>query len=256
MLKLAIIYVRATTEGNVMRHVISVSLFVLAYALAQPSSAQLEDNPVPMDKAPFHVPVFSNDYITLLRINIPPGRDTGFHTHYADSVSVNLSPALRTNQPYGSSEVSAPAVGEPVPGRASFNNVTKNGSYTHKADNVGSTPFHNVSFILKDRSMWMNGPAVSNRSGVSGYTQIMDNERIRAWRVVLAPGEATGQHTQTAPGLRVYIRGGVMDEIVPGSASRGMAPYEGGFIWQDAGQTRAVKNTGSTIIEFVEFELK
>jgi len=256
MLKLAIIYVKAKTEGNVMRHVISVSLFVLAYALAQPSSAQLEDNPVPMDKAPFHVPVFSNDYITLLRINIPPGRDTGFHTHYADSVSVNLSPALRTNQPYGSSEVSAPAVGEPVPGRASFNNVTKNGSYTHKADNVGSTPFHNVSFILKDRSMWMNGPAVSNRSGVSGYTQIMDNERIRAWRVVLAPGEATGQHTQTAPGLRVYIRGGVMDELVPGSASRGMAPYEGGFIWQDAGQTRAVKNTGSTIIEFVEFELK
>lgn len=256
MLKLAIIYVKATTEGNVMRHVISVSLFVLAYALAQPSSAQLEDNPVPMDKAPFHVPVFSNDYITLLRINIPPGRDTGFHTHYADSVSVNLSPALRTNQPYGSSEVSAPAVGEPVPGRVSFNNVTKNGSYTHKADNVGSTPFHNVSFILKDRSMWMNGPAVSNRSGVSGYTQIMDNERIRAWRVVLAPGEATGQYTQTAPGLRVYIRGGVMDELVPGSASRGMAPYEGGFIWQDAGQTRVVKNTGSTIIEFVEFELK
>ena len=71
-----------------MRHVISVSLFVLAYALAQPASAQLEDKPVPMDKAPFHVPVFSNNYIILLRINIPPGRDTGFHTHYADSVSV------------------------------------------------------------------------------------------------------------------------------------------------------------------------
>ena len=47
-----------------------------------------------------------------------------------------------------------------------------------------------------------------------------------------------------------------MDELVSGSASRGMAPYEGGFIWQDAGQTRAVENTGSTIIEFVEFELK
>jgi hypothetical protein len=44
--------------------------------------------------------------------------------------------------------------------------------------------------------------------------------------------------------------------MMPGSADRGMAPYEGDFIWQDAGQTRTVKNTGTTLIEFVEFELK
>ena len=135
-----------------MRHITSVLLFVLAYALAQTAFAQIEDEPVPMERAPFHVPVFSNDYIILLSINIPPGRDTGYHTHFADSVSVNLSPALRTNQVYGSSEVSAPAVGEPVPGRTSFTNVTKNGQHTHKAANIGPTPFRNVSFILKDRS--------------------------------------------------------------------------------------------------------
>jgi hypothetical protein len=51
------------------------------------------------------------------------------------------------------------------------------------------------------------GTTVSDRSGVAGYTQIMDNARIRAWRVVLKPGEATGQITQTAAGLRVYVRG-------------------------------------------------
>jgi len=54
----------------------------------------------------------------------------------------------------------------------------------------------------------------------------------------------------------VYVHGGVLAEMVPGSADRGMAPYEGDFIWQDAGQTRAVKNTGTTLVEFVEFELK
>jgi hypothetical protein len=72
----------------------------------------------------------------------------------------------------------------------------------------------------------------------------------------MEPGEATGQIEQTAPGLRVYVRGGVLDEMIPGSASRGMAPYDGEFIWQDAGQTRAVKNTGATLIEFIEFEFK
>ena len=149
-----------------MRHVVSASLFVLACALAQPAAAQVEDKPVPMDKA----------------------------------------------------------------------------------------PFHNISFILKNRSP--AGTTVSDRSGVKGYTQIMDNARLRAWRVALKPGEATGQITQTAPGLRVYVHGGVLAEMVPGSADRGMAPYEGDFIWQDAGQTRAMKNTGTTFIEFVEFELK
>jgi hypothetical protein len=233
----------------------TASIFALACALAGPASAQLEDKPVPMDKAPFHVPMFSNDYIILLNVNIPPGRNTGYHTHYADSVSVNLAPASQTNQNYGSSEVSAPGTGgEGEPGRTTFTNVTKNGPRTHKASNVGPTPFHNISFILKDRG----APATtaSDRAGVAGYTQIMDNARIRAWRVVLKPGESTGQISQTAPGLRVYVRSGVLAEIVPGASDRGMAPYEGDFIWQDAGQTRAVKNTGTTLLEFVEFELK
>lgn len=230
------------------------TLFVLTCALMSPVFAQLEDRPVPMDQAPFHIPVFSNDHIILMVINIPPGRNTGFHTHYADSVSVNVSPALRTDQTYGSSEVSAPATGEIVPGTTTFRNVTEDGPLTHRVTNVGPTPFHNISFILKD-----DGPAgasVSDRANAAGYTQIVDNERIRAWRVVLEPGEATGEITQTAPGLRVYVQGGVVDEMVPGSAPRGMAPYGGDFIWQDAGQTRAVKNTGATPIEFVEFELK
>src|SRR5262249_8142635 len=64
-----------------MRHVIS--LLVLACALANPAFAQLQDKPVPMDKAPFHIPVFSNDYIVLLNVNIPPGRNTGYHIHYS-----------------------------------------------------------------------------------------------------------------------------------------------------------------------------
>jgi hypothetical protein len=238
-----------------MRHIVSAWLLVLSCALAQPASAQLEDKPVPMEQAPFHIPVFANDYIILLNVNIPPGRNTGYHIHYADSVSVNLAPASMTNQNYGSSDVSTPGTGgEGEPGRATFTNVTRDGPRTHKATNVGPTPFHNISFILKDRGP--SGTTVSDRSGVAGYTQVMDNARIRGWRVVLKPGEATGQITQTAAGLRVYVHGGVLAEMVPGSADRGMAPHEGDFIWQDAGQTRAVKNTGTTLIEFVEFELK
>jgi hypothetical protein len=238
-----------------MRNYFSVTLYVLSLMLAQPVFAQQEDEPVPMDKASFHVPIFTNDHIVMLHINIPPSYNTGYHIHYADSVSVNLSPALRTDQIYGSSEVTpAGAVTDGRTGHVNFNDVTNNGLRTHKATNIGPTAFRLISFILKNDGP--SGFTVSNRSGVEGYTQILDNERIRAWRVLLEPGEATEQITQTAPGLRVYVHGGVLAEIVPGSADRGMAPYVGDFIWQDALQTRVVKNTGTTLIEYVEFEIK
>ena len=237
-----------------MKQLTSVVLVGIAMSFAASAIAQSKDEPVLMHNAPFHVPIFANDEAIVLRINIPPSRDTGFHTHYADSVSVNLSPAIRTDQRYGEDKVTGPSTSQPVPGRVSFNDVAKNGEYTHKATNVGPTPFHNVSFILKNGRA--AGRTVSDRSGAAGFEQVMDNARLRAWRVVLEPGQETGRITQSAPGLRIYVRGGVIDELVPGAAPRGMAPYMGEFIWQDAGQTRAVKNTGSTIVEFVEFELK
>ena len=107
-----------------MRHAVFASA-VLTFTLAQPALAQFEDKPVPMDKAPFHIPVFQNDWIILLNVNIPPGRNTGYHIHYADSASVNLMPASQTNQNYGSKEVIPPGTGgEGAPGRATFTNVT------------------------------------------------------------------------------------------------------------------------------------
>ena len=45
---------------------------------------------------------------------ITPGRNSGYHIHYADSVSVNLMPDSQTNQNYGSNEVSPPDKGRPA----------------------------------------------------------------------------------------------------------------------------------------------
>ncbi len=235
-----------------MRHAISTAFVVLACALAPPATAQTEERGVPIVNAPFHVPVFTNDYITLLNVNVPPGRNTGYHIHSSDSVSVNIEAAEMTNQNLGSTDVSAPARGER--GRATFANYSKEGMRTHKASNVGPTPFHTISFIL--RHPGPDGTMPSSRVGVSGYTQIMDNQRVRGWRVVVEPGQSTGQITQQAPGIRIVLDGGVLAELLPGRAERGMSPRSGDVLWQEPGTTRAVRNTGTTRIEFVEFELK
>jgi hypothetical protein len=227
-------------------------LAAVAGIALQGAAATLAEKPVPIQQAPYHRPVFSNQYITLLDVYIPPGRNTGYHIHSQDQVSVNITAARQTNQDFGSDVVNPPGAGG-APGRATFTGYVKEGVHTHKATNVGMTPFHNISFLLTSPRPY--GTTASTRN-VQGYTQILDNERVRGWRVVLEPGQSTGQITQTAPGLRVAVTTGEIAEMVPGVADRGFWLGEGQYFWQEPGTTRAIKNIGTTRVEFVEFELK
>jgi hypothetical protein len=234
-----------------MRHFIALPLIVLAGLLPRAAMAQNDAPAVPIEKAPFHLPVFKNGYVTVLKIDVPPHRKTGFHTHTADAVSVNIEEADMANQMPGE---------KPGPpqhskrGQPNFTAYSQQPPRTHQALNMGETPFHNVVFLFNDPQPGRFAP--SSRAGVSGYTQIMDNERVRGWRLVLEPGQTAGVFTQAAPGLRIVLDGGEIAELVPGQPDRGMNLRLGEFYWQDPGVTRAVRNTGSARLEFFEFELK
>jgi len=235
-----------------MKRFFSIALAVLAWCAVQPATAQNEEQGVPIIKAPYHLPVFRNEYVTLLNVFVPPGKTTGYHIHTGDSVSVNIEEADMTNQNLGSKDVSKPQRGQR--GRATFVAYTKEGPRTHKATNVGSTPFHNISFIFN--SAHPSGFTPSSRSYVPGYVQIMDNERVRGWRLVLEPGQSVEAITQQAPGIRIVVAGGELVESVPGSPDRAMSPKSGEYFWQDPGVTRAIRNIGNTRLELVEFEIK
>jgi hypothetical protein len=234
-----------------MRLAVLVLYVAIACLFSQAAMAQDEGHAVPIEKAPYHLPVFKNEYVTLLKIDVPPHRNTGFHTHTVDSVSVNIEQADMANQLPGEKQT---APQRSKRGQPNFTAYSKQKPRTHKASNMGETPFHNVTFLL-------NYPqpgqfSASSRAGVSGYTQIMDNERVRGWRIALDPGQTTGAFTQTAPGLRIVLDGSEIAELVPGQPDRGMNLRLGEFYWQNRGVTRAVRNTGTTRLEFIEFELK
>jgi hypothetical protein len=226
---------------------------VVAFAgMTSPALAQGEEGSVPIEKAPYHLPVFSNDYVTVLKIEIPPQRDTGYHTHARDSVSVNIVPADNVTQDLGSSQVTPSTRAER--GRVQFTAYGKQPPRSHKNTNVGTTPFHNVSFIFKTPKPHGFSPAT--RADVPAYVSVIDNERVRGWRLVLEPGQSAPSITQQSPGLRVVVSGGEILESVPGQPDRAMLLREGEFYWQDPTVTRAVRNRGTTRVELVEFELK
>jgi hypothetical protein len=233
-----------------MRHLIAVTCVAVASMLVQPAMAQ-EERAVPIEQAPYHLPVFTNEYVTLLNIYVPPQRNTGYHTHSMDSVSVNIEDADMTNQDLGAPQPGPAQRGQR--GRATFAEYSKRAPRSHKATNVGPTPFHNVSMIFRAAPGRFKP---SSRAGVPGYEQILDNERVRGWRLVLEPGRSVAAITQEAPGIRIVIAGGELVESVPGQPERSMSLKLGEFYWQDRGVTRAIRNSGTTRLEVVEFELK
>jgi hypothetical protein len=224
-------------------------LVLCALALSFPALAQDETAAVPVEKAAYHVPVFRNEYLTLLRVNIPSQRSAGYHIHSLDQVSILIEEADQSGQVLGE----APTPPRRTPrGNVGYTAYSKK-AMTHRVNNVGPTAFHNIVIALADTQPGRFAPAA--REG-AGYTQLFDNERVRAWRLVLEPGQTAATITQKAPGLRVIIDGGEIAESIPGEGDRGMALRLGDFYWQQPGATRTVRNIGSTRIQLVEIELK
>ena len=125
---------------------------------------------------------------------------------------------------------------------------------THRGANVGATSFHNIVVALLYPRSGRFTPG--SRADVPGYQQLVDSDRVRAWRLMLEPRQSVAGITQRAPGMRIVIDGGEISESVPGAVDRGSGLRTSEFFWQDPGVTRAVKNIGTTSINIVEFELK
>ena len=213
--------------------------------------ANADDTPVPVQFASYHVPLFRNDYATLLRIYIPGHRETNYHIHDHDLITVVVEehPEHSYSQKLGTDS------GRPR--GAKLGQVDYNPYFahpvTHRTINPDTIPVHVAGVQLNSEKPYGFTPEVRD---VAGYTQLIDNERIRAWRLTLAPGQTAAAITQTAPGVRIIVHGGEISELVPSKRDRSMMLRIGDFLWQEPGMTRAVRNIGDTPIEFVEIELK
>jgi hypothetical protein len=58
---------------------------------------------VPMEVTSYHVPVVRNEFVTIFRVDIPPGRSSGYHIHDRDQVCTVVAdyPPEAYSQPLG-----------------------------------------------------------------------------------------------------------------------------------------------------------
>lgn len=221
----------------------------LLYAVLSMSSAAAQDEkPVPVEQAAYHWPVFRNDLVMVLRVYFPPGRGSNYHIHSLDQLSVQVEAGANAGQEFGQ----LPTPARPgVKGSVNFTAYSKK-TFIHKSTNTAAMPFHNIVVGLLKAQAGSNAPVARPEA----YRQMFDNERARAWKIALEPGQSVGAITQKAPGLRIVIDGGEIAEIVEGQPDRGLWLRTGDFYWQEPGAMRGIKNIGTTRIEFAEFELK
>jgi quercetin dioxygenase-like cupin family protein len=232
-----------------MRYLLKALLVACLLAPIHPMLAQ-DEKPVPVEKAAYHWPIFSNDYIMMLRVYMRPGKGSNFHIHSSDQISVIVEAAANEGQVFGKTE-KTPAKSQ-VRGSVGYTAFSKK-TFVHRSTNKADGPFHNLVVALLKPGP---GSFTPQARDVPGYRQLLDNERVRAWRLQLPPGETVGPITQSAPGLRIIIDGDELVEVIKGEMDRPLALRSGDFYWQEPGVTRAIKNSGTTAINLVEFELK
>lgn len=202
---------------------------------------------VPVEQEPAHRLVLQNEYVRVFEVWLAPGSETLWHVHRHDGASVRLGDAIIEDQPMdGTAETFGLRRGQVTYGATPA-------ARTHRVRNVGETPFHIVYIEL------LSPPAVSaDRADepAADPRVVLENERVRALRRVLAPGESTVMHVHASRAVGVPVTPGRLEISDPRGATKVIEAKAGAVQWIERGTTHQLKNVGEASIEIVDVELK
>jgi quercetin dioxygenase-like cupin family protein len=217
---------------------------LLSLALSLSASAK---SPVPIEQEPRHRLEFGNQYVRVFDVQIPAGDSTLFHTHVNDGVGLKLSDAhIRDEILDGKAEDLQVTRGE-----VSFS--YRPNPLTHRVSSIGRTLFRNLFVeILRTDG---DPPRAPLEALPADRTLVVENERVRVSRQVIAPGQSLDMHQHTLS-LGIAISPGTISIELVGEQPRTIKLEPGDSQWQQGGIKHSWKNIGAAAFEAVEIELK
>jgi quercetin dioxygenase-like cupin family protein len=206
-----------------------------ALALTRPVAgqgpAQAPPAIVPVEQEPQHHPVFRNDVLAVIDVQFPPGYTSLFHRHSNDNVSVRITTApTRTDT---LTETGTPQTA--VVGRLVFNSATP--PYVHRVANLGDATIHIIDIEVLATQPTPRAPVPDE---LGGHEVVVENERVRLSRAVLAAGASLPAHVHPRGWLEVVVRG----------------PMPGSYRWHEPGDRTTVVMAGPAGAEIAEVEVK
>jgi len=224
--------------------IITVWLF-----LSQQLFAQAQQAAVPVEQEPRHRTVFQNQYVRIYDCLIPPGDITLFHTHSFDNVSTTVSGGKLREEIPGKT----PTERGPLTGNIGFAKGT-NAPYTHRLENIGTTPLRFVVAEVHASSASPGAPAALD--AVPGHKFVVENDRVKVYRVSIDPKQATGIRSRTLPWLRISISQSMISIHQAGKPPETLETKPGDYHWHEGNTTDSIENVGSTKYEATEIEWK
>src|SRR5258708_37054354 len=204
--------------------------FVLSSMLSLFAVVPLAQAPVALSNEAHHHLQFENQYVRVYDVNVASGDATLMHTHASDYVFVTIGAVALKAQVAGSPEVDL---------------ILKDGEVryskapvTHKIGNPSPNPFRNITVeILKAPAGLSDGSPGLEK--VPGYVKVLENDRVRVWRLSLDPGQSTPLHTEAFAGLTVAVSGGQLQVISPVQKATKAEFKRGDFQWRPGETTFA-----------------
>jgi hypothetical protein len=205
---------------------------------------------LPANEEPRHVVMLENEWVRVIDVEIPEGERTLYHTHSLDYPYVLVTSVTLYNQIYGQE----PKDVKMQAGFIGYYDAASKGAYTHRFINRGPGAFRAIGIeLLKP----MEVPAAPNAAlpALAGAEIALDNERVGAYRIKIAPGKSIGPLTIPGPSIRVAMgEGKMVHETEDTQSETRIAPAQ--FVFQPQTTTAVFTNTGATELELVEFVLK
>jgi quercetin dioxygenase-like cupin family protein len=201
---------------------------------------------VPVGEEPRHQIKFENKYVRVIDAVIAPGDTTLFHTHSRDNVPVCITGGKLRTEVMGGQRTDTTA----ETGRVTFAKA----SYTHRITNMNPSQ---VRFIDAEVLASPGSTASpSSLAAVPDHTLIFENEHVRAYRLILEPGQSTGLHGHALSFLNVVVSPGKVVVEQPGKKSETLDVQPGSFVWYEGPLRHSLKNAGAVRIEAIDIEWK
>jgi quercetin dioxygenase-like cupin family protein len=208
------------------------------------ASALIAQTPVPVEQEPHHHVVWKNDSVEVIRVVVPAGESTLFHTHSRDRVAVDLTSTMLSFQKLNETE------GQPepsIPGDIS-SHADFDAPYTHRVHNVGEKTYEVLDVEFFERP--------EHPSEIAAATVAAENPSARVYKWNLAPGGATTVHVHEHPYILVAVTSSRLKTTAPDGTSAIEVVKAGDYRWVTAKGPHTLANAGSADGQIVEIELK
>jgi quercetin dioxygenase-like cupin family protein len=213
----------------------AASWCALLFGLCSVAAAQ-----IPVQQEPHHRPVFENQDLRILDINIPAGEITLEHTHSNDYAGVCIQGASARLRPQGA-DWRKPGQ-RCMPGRIGVTDYTDK-PVTHTVQNMDTVGFHQVLVENLRKSGWSSYPPIS----APATTLAKESRSFLVYEVQLGGESRETTHTHQVPTVAI---------LVSGDAASGthVLDQPGRWIFIPAGKSHTLTSQGGA--KLVEIEVR